>query len=232
MHEMKREVYRLINQDGIGDILSGYILVISGLISSIINPPPSGSWDLVGIELFLLIIGITGYIMLRRKIIFPRVGIVRPPPIINKKLRRIILIVLSSFMGLLIFLFISVMLELSFTDILSDIFMNMPNLGDIWINLLWATIIIGPELYSAIWLKMPRLFVSAFIFCCGSVFGWTGGFFGIPLLFCRIILLVTGSILIGMGIYYLHVFMKKYPVLQEGGEFSRGLFKKEDFSDE
>jgi len=226
LKNMTQEIHRLIHQDGLSDLIGGYLLIYSGILS-LFNPFPTSELGSI-LELSCLSFGIALQIFLRRKFVFPRVGIIRPPPI-NRRARKIILAIMLS---IILFCVVSLPIAVISPPFIDTLNAKLDSLdwklliyeGSIFIWLMGGMFFIF-ELFYAIWLKLPRIFFSTFLFLIGMIFGSTGVFMGIPLIYCQIIYLVTGCVLVIIGLHTFRNFLKKYPVLHEGENTIEGGFK-------
>lgn len=238
LNKMNQEIHRLLHQDGISDITGGYLLIYSGILSFFVNSPLSSEIKL-SLEFLCLSLAIVLRSLLRRKFVYPRVGVIRPPPI-NRRMRKTILTIMLSIILFCVVGMIIAVIGPPFIDTLNAKLDSLDwellgNDGSFFTWLLAGVFFIF-ELFYSLWLKIPRVFLTNLLFLIGMVFGSTGVFMGIPILYCQIIYLVTGCVLLLIGIYIFLKFLKKYPVLYEGGNnnadvgFRMGNVPKDGYS--
>jgi len=193
--EEVREIYRANFQDGLDEIFDGILLIVTGLqsyflhlIFDLLMMPYYFVFTIVFVILIIVALPLS-----KRKFTFTRLGIRKLPPL-PTMLKIIIFVPLILVAALII---LQPIMELDF-------------LGNGFMVPVGAYMIIMFTAY-AVWLHLPRYYITGILFTVGMLFGESQIYFELNPLYGLIIPIGLGLAFLGFGIHMARQFSQKYP---------------------
>ncbi len=197
LEKLEKKTSLLYFQDGLWDMCLGFIWIAFGIGAYFYDYLPSPINSLLG--LILVVIGLISFLLGKRFLTLTRVGIVKKR---RKKQPRIIaLAIVTAVMVLLTVLAVI----LTVTGVLT---FNGLSYG---VGIIFGLIPIVIFSITAFLLKYPRIIINGILMGIGLFLNELSNtldyrqYSGIPLI-------ITGGIILGIGIPYLIFFLRKYPV--------------------
>jgi len=200
LESLQKKVALLYFEDGLWDMAIGYILVAFGIGSLIYDYLPR-PWDSLFSPL-LWLAGFISFLLCKRLVVFPRLGIVKAR---QSKPKKSLMKILVGITALLVVLTITVVF-LTIFDVLT--FEGAGFLVPIIFGLIPLSIFSG----LALILNYYKLFIHAVLFGIAFFMNEVLRMYNFPA-YGDLIQIVCGLIIIALGISSLVKFLKKYPLV-------------------
>jgi hypothetical protein len=196
LKKIEKRAFLIYFQDGIWDMLLGWVLISFGIGSILYDTLPMPLNSLLGLILF--IVGLIFYFLIKFRVTSPRIGFVNYS---SKRKIKILhfRIVITSFMILTILFFILV-----WTGVISNV---PPKINMALLFGLIPLLIFSP---LALILKFPRMFLIGVFFAVAMFFTEYWHRSGAEMLgnFAQ---LFAGILIFSWGVVYFILFLRKYP---------------------
>ena len=204
LKKIEKKAFLIYFQDGIGDMLFGWILISFGIGSVLYDSLPIPLNSLFGMILFS--IGLIMYLLIKFRITMPRIGFVKFSPS-RKKNTLILGITISSFMIITVVFFILV-----WTGVIGSNVTPGTNMA-----LVFALIPLFIFSVLSFILKFPRMFLIGVFFALAMFFTEYWNRSGEDLL-GSLAQFFAGIPIFIWGIVYFVTFLRKYPIPGEAND--------------